>query len=67
MTAVRMAVFGREQVAAGRHEPLPDTEAPYCSVCGESFDAPRHQRRRPRRRREQRPVDGLAAERAGWR
>lgn len=67
MTAIRIFVFSREHVAAGRHEPLPDAESPYCSVCGESFDEARHQRRRPRRRRALRQVDGLAAERAGWR
>lgn len=66
MTAIRIFIFSREHVAAGRHEPLPDTESPYCSVCGEAFDESRHMRRRGRRRA-RRAVDVLAAERAGWR
>jgi len=45
LTAVRVAVFSREHVAASRHQPLPDAESPYCSVCRESFDEPRHHRR----------------------
>lgn len=62
LTAVRVAVFSRGHVAASRHQPLPDAESVYCSVCRLAFDDPRHQRRRPWRRKARRA--DVAAERS---
>jgi hypothetical protein len=67
LTAISLMVFGREHVARGRHEPLPDAGYPgHCDVCGHELDAELHQRRFRRRRGPQAPV-GDPLQKAGWR